>query len=71
MSGLQGVKRFEVRDLDGLTSSLLIGRTDSGSLVVGIAPVRGEAPMVAIDRYSPEAVEILDMIGTIITGGKL
>lgn len=71
MSGIQGLKRLEVRDLDGVPSGLLIGRTESGSLVIGIAPPRGEAPMVAIDRHDPLAVKILELIGTVVTGGRL
>lgn len=71
MSGIQGLKRLEVRDLDGLQCGLLIGRTESGSLLIGIAPHSGPAPMVKVDSRSSQAVQILDLIGTIVTGGEL
>ncbi len=70
-SGIKGLKRLEVRDLDGTPCGLLIARTERGSLVIGIAPGSGPTVMVEIDSRGAQAVKILDLIGTVVTGGEL
>lgn len=47
-SGIQGLRRIDVRDEHGVACGLLIGHTESHQLVIGIAPPSGSAPMVIV-----------------------
>lgn len=47
-SGIQGLRRLEVRDEHGVACGLLIGFTESHQLVIGIAPSSGPAPMAIV-----------------------
>lgn len=47
-SGIQGLRRLEVRDEHGVPCGLLIGFTESHQLVIGVAPRSGIAPMAVV-----------------------
>ena len=47
-SGIQGLRRLEVRDEHGVPCGLLIGFTESHQLVIGIAPRSGSTPMAVV-----------------------
>lgn len=47
-SGIQGLRRLEVRDEHGEPCGLLIGFTESHQLVIGIAPSKGSAPLAVV-----------------------
>jgi hypothetical protein len=48
-SGIQGLRRLEVRDEHGVQCGLLIGFTERHQLVIGIASRSGVTPMVVVD----------------------
>lgn len=59
-SGIQGLRRLEVRDEHGVPCGLLIGFTESHQLVIGIAPSTGSAPMAVVPHeQSGEVFKLL------------
>lgn len=59
-SGIQGLRRLEVRDEHGVKCGLLIGFTESHQLVIGVAPSTGAAPLAVIgDDQSAEVFKLL------------
>src|SRR5688500_10556022 len=59
-SGIQGLRRLEVRDEHGLPCGLLIGFTEGHQLVVGIASGRGPTPMAIVrDDQTDEVFKLL------------
>jgi hypothetical protein len=50
VSGIQGLRRLEVRDEHGVQCGLLIGFTERHQLVIGVAPSVGAAPMAVVDH---------------------
>lgn len=54
-SGIQGLRRLEVRDEHGVPCGLLVGFTEGHQLVIGVASRSGNAPMAVIpDELSAE-----------------
>lgn len=47
-SGIQGLRKIDVRDEHGVPCGLLIGFTEGHELVVGIAPSTGAGPMAIV-----------------------
>lgn len=59
-SGIQGLRRLEVKDEHGVPCGLLIGFTESNQLVIGIAPRSGPAPMAVVrDDQSGEVFKLM------------
>lgn len=48
-SGIQGMRRLEVRDEHGAARGLLIGFTESHQLVIGVAPLAGDTLLTVLD----------------------
>lgn len=65
-SGIENVRRFETRDLNGLPVALLVGRTEGGQLVVGVAAPGGEAPMAVLP---PDLTDTLIHLARIVLRG--
>jgi len=65
-SGIQGLRRLEVRDEHGVKCGLLIGFTESHQLVIGIAPASGVAPMVIVE--AEESGEVFKLLRGALRG---
>ncbi|GAB2818697.1 hypothetical protein JOD27_004217 [Lentzea nigeriaca] len=66
-SGIQGLRRLEVRDEHGVPCGLLIGYTESHQLVISIAPGSGAPPTVAIVPHD-ESVKVFELMRGALRG---
>lgn len=65
-SGIQGLRRLEVRDEHDVPCALLIGFTESHQLVIGIAPGTGPAPMAVVPNG--RAGEVIQLMRSALRG---
>lgn len=65
-SGIQGLRRLEVRDEHGMKCGLLIGFTESHQLVIGVAPGSGVAPLAVLD--DEQAIEVFRLMRGALQG---
>jgi hypothetical protein len=65
-SGIQGLRRLEMRDEHGDPCALLIGYTESRQLVIGVVPASGDTLMAVVEVGQP--VEVFELMRAALRG---